>query len=176
MKQDDQLLAIQFATQTLRLVGFAPQMPQPTQSNPQTPMPSSPVVLPGRSTDIKSFTIAKSPKSDTQFTAVVAYYYQFEAPPEARKAEIDAATMRDAARQAGRAQVGNWIFTLNNARNAGYLDSAGTGKFKLNAVGENLVAITLPGNGASSAGNGGGATRKSVKKKVASKKALKKSS
>ena len=34
--------------------------------------------------------------------------------------------------------------TLTNAKNAGYLDAAGSGKFKLSTVGENLVAITLP--------------------------------
>ena len=104
----------------------------------------------------------------------MAYYYQFEAPPEARKGEIDAETMKDAARQAGRARVSNWLFTLTNAKNAGYLDSAGRGKFKLNAVGENLVAITLPGNGGSAVGNGGGSGKKKAKKKVTSKKPPKK--
>jgi hypothetical protein len=35
--------------------------------------------------------------------------------------------------------------TLNNAMKAGYFDRAAHGQFKLNAVGENLVAMTLPG-------------------------------
>jgi len=101
--------------------------------------------------DIKRFTEDKAPKSDQQFTAVVAYYYQFEAPPAQRRDSIDAAIMKEAARQAGRPQVAQWYFTLNNAKTAGYLDAVGKGAFKLNAVGENLVAITLPGNGTQSA-------------------------
>ena len=35
--------------------------------------------------------------------------------------------------------------TLNNAKNQGYLDSAERGAFQINSVGENLVAMTLPG-------------------------------
>jgi len=89
----------------------------------------------------------KAPKSDQQFAAVVAYFYQFEAKPEERKEAIDADTMREAARLAGRPQVPRWAMTLNNAKNAGYLDAAGSGKFRLSSVGENLVAITLPGDG-----------------------------
>jgi hypothetical protein len=34
--------------------------------------------------------------------------------------------------------------TLTNAKNAGYLESAGSGQFKLNPVGHNLVVHTLP--------------------------------
>ncbi len=89
----------------------------------------------------------KAPKSDQQFTAVVAYFYQFEARPDDRKESIDADVMKEAARLAGRAQVARWNMTLTNAKNAGYLDAAGSGKFKLSSVGENLVAITLPGDG-----------------------------
>jgi hypothetical protein len=35
-------------------------------------------------------------------------------------------------------------FLLVNAKNAGYFDSAGTGKYRLNPVGYNLVAHNLP--------------------------------
>jgi hypothetical protein len=113
---------------------------------------------PDHSTDIRSFTAVKAPKSDQQFTAVVAYFYQLEAKPDERKDSIDADIMKEAARLAGWPQVQRWNMTLTNAKNAGYLDSAGAGKFKLSSVGENLVAITLPGNAAP-----GG--KKSVKKK-----------
>ena len=37
--------------------------------------------------------------------------------------------------------------TLFNAKNQGYLDAAGDGKFKINSVGENLVTMTLGGGG-----------------------------
>jgi hypothetical protein len=53
--------------------------------------------------------------------------------------------------------------TLTNAKNAGYLDSAGSGKFKLSSVGENLVAITLPGDGGPGRGQNNGAKKKSKK-------------
>ena len=35
-------------------------------------------------------------------------------------------------------------YTLGNAKNAGYFDSVGSGEYKLNAVGYNLVVHTLP--------------------------------
>jgi len=107
-------------------------------------------------TDIKSFTAAKAPKSDQQFAAVVAYFYQFEVPAAQRKESVDAATIKEAARQAGRRQVKDWSVTLSNAMRSGYLDKSERGAFKLNSVGENLVAITLPGTSASGKGKGGG--------------------
>lgn len=61
--------------------------------------------------------------------------------------------------------------TLTNAKNAGYLDAAGDGKYKLSSVGENLVAITLPDNNGNvnksrgKAGNGKAPKKKTAKKK-----------
>jgi hypothetical protein len=166
MTPEHQLLALRFATETLGLKSAllpstaAPPAPaQVLHSTLQQPMGGA-----EHSTDIRSFTSMKAPKSDQQFTAVVAYFYQFEARPEDRKVAIDADTMKEAARLAGRAQVGRWNMTLTNAKNAGYLDSAGSGKFKLSSVGENLVAITLPGTGGPTR-NGG--TRKPKKQSVA---------
>ena len=166
MTPEHQKLALKFATETLGLpiittpiLGAAPSVHimQPPNSDNHAE----------HSTDIRSFKDIKAPKSDRQFAAVVAYFYQFEAKSENRKETIDAETMKEAARLAGWAQVSRWGMTLNNAKNAGYLDAAGTGKFKLSSVGENLVAITLPGNGGS-----GQSTNKTTKK--ASKKSPKK--
>jgi len=98
------------------------------------------------SLDIKSFVEQKSPGSDVQFAAVVAYYYRFEAPPDARAETIDSERLQDAARLAGRARLVKPHLTLNNAKNLGYLDSPSRGQFSINTVGENLVAMTLPGN------------------------------
>jgi hypothetical protein len=36
--------------------------------------------------------------------------------------------------------------TLRNAKTLGYLDGTSPGEFGINSVGENLVAMTLPGN------------------------------
>jgi hypothetical protein len=112
----------------------------------------------------------KAPKSDQQFTAVVAYFYQFEAKPGDRKDAIDADTMKEAARLAGRAQVERWNMTLTNAKNAGYLDAVGNGKFRLSSVGENLVAITLPSNSESGQNKGGKKLNPRYKKRSVKKK------
>lgn len=97
------------------------------------------------SQDIKTFVEAKRPKSDVQFAAVVAYYYRFEAAAETRKDSIDVKALQDAARLAGRRRPPKPHATLNNAKNLGYLDSAERGRFRISSVGENLVAMTLPG-------------------------------
>ncbi len=61
--------------------------------------------------------------------------------------------------------------TLNNARQQGLLDRTERGYFSVNAVGENLVAMTLPGDS-----NSGGkrAKKKTAKKKTAKKKTARK--
>jgi hypothetical protein len=173
MSPDHQLLALKFAIETLgiQLPGTLPPSPAPSHTQ-QTPLP--PLARgDAHSTDIKSFTGMKSPKSDRQFCAVVAYFYQFEAKPESRKEAIDAETMKDAARLSGWPQVNRWGMTLTNAKNAGYLDAAGSGKFKLSSVGENLVAITLPGDGTPAKSKNAGAKKKA--KKPAPKKRKQKS-
>lgn len=109
---------------------------------------------PATTSDIKSFVELKKPKSDVQFATVVAYYYRFEAPQDARRDAIDASGLQDAARLAGRRRPPSPKATLNNAKTLGYLDSAERGQFRINSVGENLVAMTLPG------GESGALTRK----------------
>jgi hypothetical protein len=95
-------------------------------------------------TDIRSFVTAKAPKSDNQFAAVVAYYYRFDAPPAERRESIGADQLQEAARLAGRKRLSKPLKTLNNAKAMGYLDGA-SGEYSINSVGENLVAMTLPG-------------------------------
>jgi hypothetical protein len=53
--------------------------------------------------------------------------------------------LQNAGRQARGFGFKKPVVTLNNAVALGYFDRAGRGAFKLNAVGENLVAMTLPG-------------------------------
>jgi len=173
MTSEQQTLALRFATETLDLqspIALSPAATPPVQLPQPTPLhaPSGAE----HSTDIRSFTEMKAPKSDQQFTAVVAYFYQFEAKPDNRKETIDADIMKEAARLAKRRQIARWNMTLTNAKNAGYLDSVGNGKFKLSSVGENLVAITLPGNGGPGRDKGDSARKKSKKK--SSKKSVRK--
>jgi hypothetical protein len=171
MTPEHQSLALKFATETLGL-----QLPTAT-SSAAVPLVHSPQLPPlqaassaGHSTDIRSFTEMKAPKSDQQFTAVVAYFYQLEARPDDRREAIDADVMKEAARLAGWPQVQRWNMTLTNAKNAGYLDGAGSGKFKLSSVGENLVAITLPGDSGPIRGQSNSARKKSKKKSSSVKK------
>jgi hypothetical protein len=99
----------------------------------------------GKAADIKSFVESKNPKTDIQFAAVVAYYHRFEAPADDRKDTISAEVLQNATRLAGRARFSKPLATLNNAKKQGYLDAADRGSFRINSVGENLVAMTLPG-------------------------------
>lgn len=115
-------------------------------------------------TDIKTFVTTKSPKSDVQFAATVAYYYRFEAPAASRRETIDGETLQGATRLAGRDRLGNPRTTLNNAKAQGYLDSSSPGEFSINSVGENLVAMALPGT------SDGGGNPKKKKIKGAKKK------
>lgn len=94
--------------------------------------------------DIKTFVTEKSPSSDNQFAATVAYYYAFEAPQNERKGSIGPSDLTEACRMVGRSRLGDPAKTLANAMGMGYLDKIDRGAFKLNTVGENLVAITLP--------------------------------
>ena len=110
----------------------------------------------------------KNPKNDIQFAATVAYFYRFEAPPEQRRNEIDAVLLQDACRLAGRERFKRPRITLNNAKNQGLLDRGSeAGKFTVNTVGENLVAMTLPSQA-------GGPTENRKPKKPPKKTARKK--
>lgn len=118
----------------------------------------------GGGSDIKTFITAKAPKSDNQFAAAVAYFYRFEAPPAERRDAIDPTLLQEAARLAGRKRLGNPRATLNNAKAMGYLDSGARGEFMVNSVGENLVAMTLPGGVEAPAPRKRGGRRRATKK------------
>jgi len=94
---------------------------------------------------------SKNPKSDNQFAAVVAYYYAFEAPVDQRLDSISADTLREASRLAQRKRLATPLVTLNHAKNRGYLDIAERGQYRINSVGENLVAMALPSSAPASA-------------------------
>jgi len=107
-------------------------------------LPTSP--LGGRLMDLKSFIESKNPKNDIQFATAIAYYYRFEAPIDDRRDTISAEILQNATRLAGRARFAIPLNTLNNAKKLGYLDAADRGLYKINSVGENLIAMTLPGS------------------------------
>lgn len=113
------------------------------------------------SQNIKAFVASKGPKSDVQFAATIAYYHQFVAPKADRKTNITQDDLLDACRTADWPRPPNPYQTLNNAFHLGLLDRPEKGAFSINSVGENLVAMALPGDASASA------TKKRVAKKPA---------
>ncbi len=137
---------LRWAAEKLGLAPPAAGGPAPATSSLAPPRPEIPE---GPGQDIRSFIAAKAPNSDVQRAVTVAYFLQFLAPGPQRREAIGADDLREGCRRAGIPQPKSAIQALNNALAMGYLDRAGRGVFRVNAVGENLVAMTLP-----SAGNG----------------------
>jgi hypothetical protein len=151
---EEQERIIRWAREKLGLALAQRNLPETWIPQPSSPEPveTTHAVQPAVSVkDLKTFVKAKNPRNDIQFAATVAYFYRFEAPPEQRTNEIDRAILQDACRLAGRERLKNPRVTLNNAKNLGLLDSGSeAGKFTVNTVGENLVAMTLPSQSDSS--------------------------
>ena len=99
--------------------------------------------------DIKAFIDAKNPRTDSQLVAVVAYFHRFVAPDSQRKESIGKEDVLSACRLAGRPRPPRMDQTMVNAFSAGYFDRAERGQYRLNSVGENLVAFALPGGSGS---------------------------
>jgi hypothetical protein len=143
--------------------------PAPSQSSPATAAAQAPTSTGGPpATDIRSFVQEKQPKSDIQFVAVVAYFYRFVAPSPDRKEVITSGDLQAACRLAQRPVFKTSSVPLNNSVKQGYMDRGGRGEYRLNAVGENLVAMTLPGgndaNGGSTAKRRRGTPKKQSRK------------
>jgi len=165
----------------LRWVAEKLGMPQPYASATPSHTPAAashltplsaqpaPATAVGSTQDIKSFVAGKKPRNDVQFAATVAYYFRFEAPQAERKDVINKEDLQEACRKAGRDRLTNPLQTLHNAHNLGLLDKGSEkATFSINSVGENLVAMTLPGDGNSTPKVRG---KKNAGKKAAKKKA-----
>lgn len=129
--------------------------------NQVTPITATlPSQIGSASVNIKSFVEDKNPQSDLHFAVVVTYFYRFVSTE--KKEAITSEDLQEATRLAGRARLKKPSKTLSNAVFAGLLDSAGRGLWKINTVGENLVAIVLPGDP-----KGNSVVKKKPTKKVA---------
>ena len=136
---------IRWAAEKLGMAASPPAFPRATalslSPQPSVMLPAGPAVL----KDIKSFVSQKNPRSDNQLAAVVAYFHHFEAPPVERKESIGKEDLIDACRKSDRKRPKRPEQVLVNTYHAGLLDKAGTaGQYRLNSVGENLVAMVLP--------------------------------
>ncbi len=152
-KLDEQQRIFRWAAEKLGLPEpFASSVhaqPPPSPGAPPGVAPSpTPAMPPSGSKDIKTFIAEKDPKKEVHFAAAVAYYYRFEAPPAERKEAINKDDLQEATRRAGTPRFSNPSNTLNNAHRMGLLDQGlEKATFTINSVGENLVAMTLPGSG-----------------------------
>ncbi|MCX6737754.1 MAG: hypothetical protein NTX26_03435 [Candidatus Parcubacteria bacterium] len=99
-------------------------------------------VVQNQTKDIKTFIEAKNPRTDKEFATVVAYYYQFESLE--KKDSISKKDLIEATRLADWERLSRPDQTLVNATNSGLLDNISRGQYRINSVGENLVAMTLP--------------------------------
>lgn len=95
-------------------------------------------------TDIRTLKTQKNPRFANEMAALVAYYLAELAPVEDRKVTIDKDDIEKYFNQADFPLPKVSKQTLINAATAGYLDSIGNGKYKLNPVGHNLVVHGLP--------------------------------
>ncbi len=99
--------------------------------------------------DIRTLRDEKAPRTANEMAALVAYYLSEAAPSGERKEAISIDDLSKYFKQANYPLPQRADNTLINAKNAGYLDTAGRGLYKLNPVGYNLVTQTLPaGRGA----------------------------
>ena len=112
-----------------------PPHPSASASDVTHPPPTS-----GAIHDIRTLKETKDPKTAIEMAALVAYYVSELAPAADRRNEITKSDIERYFKAAGFNLPADAGFTLVNAKNAGYIDSAGTGQYKLNPVGYNLVA------------------------------------
>ncbi len=146
----DQERIIRWAREKLGLprAGTAANIP-PAPAMATTAHGSAATLAPGGTAqghDIRSFMVLKNPQTDNHFAAAVAYYYRFVAQDEQHKEAITADDLQNATRMVNRDRFKRPDQTLVNAHNAGLLDKAGRGTYSINTVGENLVAMALPGS------------------------------
>ncbi len=135
-----------------------------TATSSQAPIDASPTRRPS----IRDLKDEKQPESSNQMAALVAYYLsEVQAEPE-RKESINTSDLEKYFKQAGFRLPKRMPQVLPNAAAAGYLDSAGSGYYKLNPVGYNLVVHAMPRSHVGTAQTG-----KYPRKKRRSKRAAK---
>ncbi|TMQ26355.1 MAG: hypothetical protein E6K65_15260 [Nitrospirae bacterium] len=148
LSEKAQVSVLEYVTKRLELpVGLGLQIPT---LHPGPPLQELPPIqtTPAHIKDLKS---QKKPRSANEMAAIVAYYLSNSAPADKRKATINQKDIETFFKIAEFPLPEQVRATLPNAKNAGYFDLAGDGEYKLNAVGHNLVAHSMP-RGSGSAG------------------------
>jgi len=93
---------------------------------------------------IKTFKEQKKPRSANEMAALVAYFLGEVVPQAQRKSTISTKDIQTYFKIAEFPLPEQVRVTLPNAKQAGYFDSVGDGEYRLNAVGHNLVAHSMP--------------------------------
>jgi hypothetical protein len=107
---------------------------QSTQSASTTPEP----------THLAELVAQKKPKSAVEMATIVAYYLLELAPEGERRDTLKTKDIETYFKIGGFRLPKEPQYTLPNTKNAGYIDSVGSGEYKLNPVGHNLVVHSLP--------------------------------
>lgn len=123
----------------------------PPTTTPQINPPSTSVTLAqppaSQKVHIKDFKEEKQPRTGIEMAALAAYYLENLAPEGERKDSVGPEDLDTYFKIAEFKLPAQQRFTLVNARNAGYFDLVGGGKYKLNAVGHSLVVHSMPRKG-----------------------------
>jgi hypothetical protein len=151
LDESTRLTAIRAVCDHLK-INLSPSISQ--SASPSPPGPPTPAIQGAPSSvavatvDIRTLKEQKQPSSANEMAALVAYYLAEVAPEGERTQEVTKEHMAKYFKQAGYPLPRVIRQLLPNAKSAGYFDSAGEGKFRLNPVGYNLVAHNLPRSGA----------------------------
>lgn len=115
----------------------------------EAPPPSTfPTIASGA--HIEDLKNSKKPRSANEMAALVAYYLAEVAPAAEQKQSITTEDIRRYFKIARFPLPRRPSYTLPNAKAAGYFDLAGSGGYRLNPVGYNLVVHAMPrGDGVS---------------------------
>lgn len=132
----------------LRFGKAARSLPLPTApgaagtARPLAPAPPEPAD--DEFTDIRSLKERKRPGNAVEMAVLVAYYLSELAPENERREAIGTDEITRYFQQAGYRAKGQPRVILHRTKNAGYMDSAQRGQYRLNPVGLNLAKQGLP--------------------------------
>lgn len=119
----------------------------PADTPPDTPPPGDPSEKRDAAKDechISELVEKKQPTSAIEMAVLVAYYLSHKVPKGERKQTISTDDLTTYFKIADFKLPKSPQYTLPNTKNAGYVDSAGGGEYKLNPVGYNLVVHSMP--------------------------------
>jgi hypothetical protein len=143
LDQQGQMTAVQAACDHLKI-----QAPARPAAQTRTPATSTAEISEAGqqrgAADVRALKQEKQPSSANEMAALVAFYLSEIAPGQERKTDVEVSDMERYFKQAGFPLPRKPVVLLVNAKNAGYFDMVGSGKYRLNAVGYNLVAHNLP--------------------------------